>query len=73
MHTLDLSTGSYIKSGGSSSDTCAFAHCVGRPLVCRQGETAFSVALRAAEQVSVGFLTLPDSKLLSHRLVNSCC
>lgn len=37
--------------------------CLGRPLVCLQGETAFNVALRAAEQVSADFLTLPDSKV----------
>ncbi len=47
-------------------------HCLGRPLVCLQGETAFSAALRAAQQVSADFLTLPDSKLLPYRLVNSC-
>lgn len=34
--------------------------------------TTFSVPLRAARQVSADFLTLPDSKLSSRRLVNRC-
>ena len=50
---------------------CGAVHCLGRPLVCLQGEAAFSVALRAAQQVSADFLTLPDSKLLPHGLVSS--
>lgn len=34
--------------------------------------TTFSVPLRAAQQVSADFLTLPDSKLSPHGLVNRC-
>lgn len=50
---------------------CGVAYCFVRHSVCLQGEIAFSVAIRAA-QVSADFLTLPSSKLLPHRLVNSC-
>ena len=51
---------------------CGVVRCPGRPLACLQGETVFSVALRAARQVSGDFLTRPDSKPSAHRLVNSC-
>lgn len=37
-------------------------------LVCLQGETVFSVALR----VSADFLTFADCKLLPHRIANMC-
>lgn len=50
---------------------CGVALCVGRPLVSLQGEAALSVAFSAAQQVSADFLTLLDSKLWPHRLVNS--
>lgn len=52
---------------------CGVVRCLGRPLVRLQtGDTTFSVPLRAAQQVSADFLTLPGSKLSPHRLVNSC-
>lgn len=57
--------------GGSASCRVLCRH--GRHLACLQtGDTTFNVPLRAAQQVSAHFLTLADSKLSPHRLVNSC-
>lgn len=50
--------------GGSASCRVVCRH--GRHLACLQ------TGDRAAQQVSAHFLTLADSKLSPHRLVNSC-